>query len=29
LGAHNREVYAGLLGLSDAELERLKANGII
>jgi crotonobetainyl-CoA:carnitine CoA-transferase CaiB-like acyl-CoA transferase len=29
LGAHNREVYSGELGLSDAELETLKANGII
>jgi crotonobetainyl-CoA:carnitine CoA-transferase CaiB-like acyl-CoA transferase len=29
LGAHNREVYAGELGLSDAELQRLKADGII
>jgi len=29
LGAHNREVYAGELGLSDQELERLKAGGII
>jgi crotonobetainyl-CoA:carnitine CoA-transferase CaiB-like acyl-CoA transferase len=29
LGAHNREVYAGELGLSDAELEQLKADGII
>jgi crotonobetainyl-CoA:carnitine CoA-transferase CaiB-like acyl-CoA transferase len=29
LGAHNREVYAGELGLTDAELEKLKANGII
>jgi crotonobetainyl-CoA:carnitine CoA-transferase CaiB-like acyl-CoA transferase len=29
LGAHNREVYAGELGLSDAELERLEADGII
>jgi crotonobetainyl-CoA:carnitine CoA-transferase CaiB-like acyl-CoA transferase len=29
LGAHNREVYAGELGLSESELERLKAAGII
>jgi crotonobetainyl-CoA:carnitine CoA-transferase CaiB-like acyl-CoA transferase len=29
LGAHNREVFADELGLSDAELEKLKANGII
>jgi crotonobetainyl-CoA:carnitine CoA-transferase CaiB-like acyl-CoA transferase len=29
LGAHNREVYSGELGLSDAELHRLKATGII
>jgi crotonobetainyl-CoA:carnitine CoA-transferase CaiB-like acyl-CoA transferase len=29
LGAHNREVYAGELGLSDAEMERLKADGVI
>jgi crotonobetainyl-CoA:carnitine CoA-transferase CaiB-like acyl-CoA transferase len=29
LGAHNREVYSGELGLTDAELEKLKANGII
>jgi crotonobetainyl-CoA:carnitine CoA-transferase CaiB-like acyl-CoA transferase len=29
LGAHNREVYAGELGLSDAELQKLKADGII
>ena len=29
LGAHNREVYAGELGLTDQELERLKAGGII
>jgi crotonobetainyl-CoA:carnitine CoA-transferase CaiB-like acyl-CoA transferase len=29
LGAHNREVYAGELGLSDTELEQLKADGII
>ena len=29
LGAHNREVFAHELGLSDAELEKLKANGII
>jgi crotonobetainyl-CoA:carnitine CoA-transferase CaiB-like acyl-CoA transferase len=29
LGAHNREIYAGELGLSDAEIERLKADGVI
>ncbi len=29
LGAHNREVYAGELGLPDAEIERLKAAGVI
>jgi crotonobetainyl-CoA:carnitine CoA-transferase CaiB-like acyl-CoA transferase len=29
LGAHNREVYAEELGLSDAELERLERDGVI
>jgi len=29
LGAHNREVFADELGLSDVELDRLKADGII
>jgi crotonobetainyl-CoA:carnitine CoA-transferase CaiB-like acyl-CoA transferase len=29
LGAHNREVYAGELGLSDAEIERLEVDGVI
>ncbi len=29
LGAHNREVYASEMGLSDTELDRLKADGII
>jgi crotonobetainyl-CoA:carnitine CoA-transferase CaiB-like acyl-CoA transferase len=29
LGAHNREVYAGELGLSDQEIARLQADGII
>jgi crotonobetainyl-CoA:carnitine CoA-transferase CaiB-like acyl-CoA transferase len=29
LGAHNREVFAGELGLSDAELDRLRADGVI
>jgi crotonobetainyl-CoA:carnitine CoA-transferase CaiB-like acyl-CoA transferase len=29
LGAHNREVYAGELGLSDAEIDRLKSAGVI
>ncbi len=29
LGAHNREVYSGELGLSGAELERLKRDGVI
>ena len=29
LGAHNREIYCGLLGLSEAELEDLKARQVI
>jgi crotonobetainyl-CoA:carnitine CoA-transferase CaiB-like acyl-CoA transferase len=29
LGAHNREVYGGLLGLTDAELDALKEKGAI
>ena len=29
LGAHNREVYAGELGLAESDLERLKSAGII
>jgi crotonobetainyl-CoA:carnitine CoA-transferase CaiB-like acyl-CoA transferase len=29
LGEHNSEVLGGFLGLSDAELERLKANGVV
>ena len=29
LGAHNREVYAGELGLSDQEIARLQADGIV
>jgi len=29
LGEHNREIYGGLLGLSDRELEDLAARGII
>jgi len=29
LGAHNREIYCGLLGYSDEEIERLTAAGII
>ena len=28
-GSHNREVYGGLLGLSDDELDELKAEGVI
>jgi crotonobetainyl-CoA:carnitine CoA-transferase CaiB-like acyl-CoA transferase len=27
--AHNQEVYAGMLGLPSAEIERLKAAGVI
>ena len=29
LGEHNREILAGLLGLSDAEIEQLARDGII
>ena len=29
LGQHNREILAGLLGLSDAEIEQLTRDGII
>ena len=29
LGAHNREVYGGLLGLSDEAIDELKAKGAI
>jgi len=29
LGAHNLEVFAGELGLSDQEIERLRADGVI
>ena len=29
LGAHNREIYQGMLGLDDVEMERLKSAGAI
>lgn len=29
LGSHNDEIYKGLLGLNDAELERLKGAGVV
>jgi crotonobetainyl-CoA:carnitine CoA-transferase CaiB-like acyl-CoA transferase len=29
LGEHNREVYGGLLGMDDAEFERLHAEGVV
>lgn len=29
LGAHNREIYGGLLGLTDDEIDALKADGVI
>jgi len=28
-GSHNDEVYCGLLGLSDAELGRLREDGVV
>src|SRR5439155_23386729 len=28
-GSHNREVYGGLLGLSEAELEELRQEGVL
>jgi formyl-CoA transferase len=28
-GSHNRDVYGGLLGLSDDEIDRLKAEGVL
>ena len=28
-GSHNRDVYGGLLGLSDAELEELREEGVL
>jgi len=28
-GSHNQEVYGGLLGLSDEEIERLRAEGVL
>ena len=28
-GSHNRDVYGGLLGLSDAELDELRAEGVL
>jgi formyl-CoA transferase len=28
-GSHNRDVYGGLLGLSDAELDQLKVEGVL
>jgi formyl-CoA transferase len=28
-GSHNREIFGGLLGRSDEELERLKAEGVL
>jgi len=29
LGQHNEEIYRGLLGMSAAELEQLKAGGVV
>jgi CoA:oxalate CoA-transferase len=29
IGQHNREVYGGILGILDAEMEKLKSEGII
>ena len=29
LGEHNDEVYRGLLGLADGEIEELSADGVI
>jgi hypothetical protein len=29
VGAHNREVLGGLLGLSDHEIDELAASGVI
>lgn len=29
IGQHNQEVYGGILGISDAEIEKLKSEGII
>ena len=29
LGAHNRDVYGGLLEITDSELDDLKARGVI
>ena len=29
LGMHNNEIFAGILGLSDAELADLKAQGVM
>jgi len=29
IGEHNREIYQGMLGLSDAELQALQADGVI
>jgi crotonobetainyl-CoA:carnitine CoA-transferase CaiB-like acyl-CoA transferase len=29
LGEHNREILAGMLGLSDAEIDQLARDGII